>query len=340
MSSPALASYGSEQCGLVAGYLFAADGRGRAIESDEAARWLKENADREGPEFIWLHFSAANIATEKWLQQHFNLPEAFFEALREGSQSTRIEYAEGALVSVINDVIYDFLSAESLQVATLWLGINRRWLITVRNQPLRSVDRLRMAVKSGEAFLSPLELVIHLMRDQAEVLVSIVRKTVAKVDAIEDGLLAGRLAIKRASLGVMRRDLVRLQRLLAPEPAALFRLLNRPPAWVGETIIGELRQSTEEFSLALRDMAALQERIKLLQEEIAASVNEQTNRTVFVLTAVTVIALPINLISGLFGMNVGGVPYNQDPHGFWLVAALVVVFSILAGWVIFRGRRD
>ena len=57
------------------------------------------------------------------------------------------------------------------------------------------------------------------------------------------------------NLGALRRVLVRLQRVLAPEPAALFRLLNRPPAWVAESDLQELRQSTEEFSAVLNDVA-------------------------------------------------------------------------------------
>ncbi|SFH67564.1 CorA-like Mg2+ transporter protein [Collimonas sp. OK307] len=80
---------------------------------------------------------------------------------------------------------------------------------------------------------------------------------------------------KRANLGELRRVLVRLQRLLAPKPAALFRLLQRPPNWVAEIDLQELRHATEEFSVVLHDIAMLQERIKLLQEEIArASMRE------------------------------------------------------------------
>jgi len=86
-------------------------------------------------------------------------------------------------------------------------------------------------------------------------------------------------------------------------------------------------------------MSGLQERIKLLQEEIATRVTEQTNRSVFVLTAVTVLALPINMIAGLFGMNVGGVPLAQHSHGFWIVVALVLAFTGLAAWIAFRKRR-
>lgn len=58
----------------------------------------------------------------------------------------------------------------------------------------------------------------------------------------------------------------------------------------------------------ISDLTALGERIKLLQEEIAAKLNEQNNRILFTLTMVTVLALPINIVAGFFGMNVGGFP--------------------------------
>jgi zinc transporter len=77
----------------------------------------------------------------------------------------------------------------------------------------------------------------------------------------------------------MRRLLVRLQRPLPPEPGALFRLLQKPPAWMAEDDTQKLRGATEEFSAVLRDMGALQEHIKLLQEEIAANVSEDTSRS-------------------------------------------------------------
>lgn len=89
----------------------------------------------------------------------------------------------------------------------------------------------------------------------------------------------------------------------------------------------------------LRDLAALQERIKLLQEEIAAQVGEQTNRSLFTLTMVTVLALPINITTGFFGMNVGGIPFAEYRLGFATVVLMVVVFTGIAGWWAFRNRE-
>jgi zinc transporter len=84
----------------------------------------------------------------------------------------------------------------------------------------------------------------------------------------------------------------------------------------------------------------LVERVKQLQEELAALVREQTNRTLFILTMVTVLALPINLVAGLFGMNVGGIPLAQHPYGFFLVVTpLIALTAFLAYWGLGR-RRD
>jgi zinc transporter len=325
---------GVDQSGLVYGYVFSADGIGREIDTQAAIKWLARG-DEVGLEFIWIHFTRAHATTQQWLQGHLDLPEAFTNALEEGSRSTRVEHAHRSLIAVVNDVEYDVPRKESLDVATLWLSAGPRYLLSIQSQSLRSVEQLRVAVEAGESFFSPLALVIHLLREQADVLVHILRGAADTVNGIEDNLLANQLP-KRANLGVIRRDLVRLQRLLAPEPAALFRLINRPPTWVRAEDIQGLHQATEAFSVVLRDMAGLQERIKLLQEEIAARVGEHTNRTVFVLTAVTVVALPITLIGSLLGMNVGGVPFHQDPDGFWIVVVLAVLTTALAAWLIFR----
>ncbi|WP_311201197.1 CorA family divalent cation transporter, partial [Pseudomonas protegens] len=222
----------------------------------------------------------------------------------------------------------------------LWVCVRSNLIISARLQPLHSVDKLRSSVKAGERFRSPLELLVHLLRDQGEVLTQIVRKTSLSVDQIEDQLLASRVSSNRAELGAMRRVLVRLQRLLALEPGSLLRLLNRPPQWLQKEDVKELRKSTEEFALIINDLTALGERIKLLQEEIAANLNEQTNRTLFTLTVVTVLALPINIIAGFFGMNVGGIPFSGDPEGFWILVALVATFTVIAGRWAFRKRQD
>ncbi|CAM2151720.1 transporter [Paraburkholderia tropica] len=368
-----IATYGADMSGLICGFRFTPGQPGQPVSGEEVLRGLqharalaaeaaeaalaaaaRQNADLATPDcapvqpepspaddgaFYWLHFNLAHAASASWMRSHLDLPDGFFEMLVEGSHSTRIEHMDGALFAVVNDVMFDFELTPS-QIATLWSYTHERLLVTARMKPLRSIDRLRGDVRNGETFRSPAELLIHLMRDQADLMVEIVRRTSIDVDRAEDQFLASRRSKSRHELAAMRRILVRLQRMLAPEPGSIFRLLARPPRWLQSPDVQDLREATEEFSLVLGDMAGLVERIKLLQEEIAARLEEQNNRTLFTLTLVTVLALPINIVAGFFGMNVGGIPLAENRHGFWLMVLVVASFTALLGWWVFRRRGD
>jgi zinc transporter len=329
--------YGSDKNGLICGFVFEPRGAGAAADLDQALRWLESGSAADSGAFAWLHFNLGDVAAESWIRAYLPVVPAFFDALHEGSRSTRIEDASDTLVAVVNDVSFEFAFDPS-EIATLWVHVGPRLVVSARIHPLKSIDRVRQAVKEGARFNSSVALLNRLLRDQGDVLVHIVREATLRVDAVEDGLLAGRLQARRLELGKLRRVLVRLQRLLAPEPGALFRLLRLPPPWVTVQALDDLRQATEEFTLTIRDLSELQERIKLLQEEIAAQVGEQTNRSLFTLTVVTVLALPINIVAGLLGMNVGGIPLAQDPRGFEIIVGVIAAFMALAVWFAFRKR--
>jgi zinc transporter len=77
----------------------------------------------------------------------------------------------------------------------------------------------------------------------------------------------------------------------------------------------------------IQDLELVQERARLLQEEIAARLQETVNRNLYVLSIVTTFFLPVTLITGIFGMNVGGMPWTQEPIGIWWV---LLIMSITA----------
>lgn len=332
--------WGADPSGLITGFSFEGEGAPCPIDSETAARLLTVRTTApQADHFLWLHVDLAHAGTLRWLERHTDLPEGFYEALGSPARSTRVERDGDALVAVVNDVMFDF-DFDAGDLATLWVGLDRGLVVTGRQQRLRSIDALRTRIKGGEPLRTPLQLLEYLLHEQCDVLTDIVRQVTQRADAIEDRLLAGRPSVQRAALGSIRRLLVRLQRLMAPEPASLFRLLQHPPGWISADDLQALREVNEEFLVVLSDMAALQERIKLLQEEVAAAVSEATGRSLFMLTVMTVLALPINILAGLFGMNVGGIPFAEDRHGFWIIAVLILVFAGIATWWVARGRDD
>ncbi len=331
--------YGSDREGLIWAYLFRPNAAPMTIDCAAALEWLSLPDLSPGSGFVWLHFSMSNAGSEPWMRRSLHLPDAFYDSLRERIGSTRLELEDDALIAVVHDVIFN-TSFDAENISTASLCMTPRLVVSARLRPLRSVDRLRASVKAGQALRSSAELLAHLLRDQATVLADIVRQSTAQVNTVEDNLLADRISASRSELGTLRRSMVRLQRLLAPEPAALFRLLSRPPHWLGEEDLGDLRQAAEEFSAAVVDSGVLAERLKILQEELAAMVSEHTNRTLFLLTLVTVLALPINLVASLLGMNVGGIPFAQHSQGFLLVISVLAVITGLLAYFLILRRKD
>ena len=328
---------GSEQDGPVWGYHFVPNQPAQSISSEAAVEFLTASGPCPPNEFLWLHFSLSHAASEPWLHRYLTLPDAFYESLKSDVDATHLEQEADSLVARIHDVLFDFTF--DAPVATTTLCVKPRVLVSAHARPWRSIDELRAAVQAGQVFRSPIEILARLLRDQANVLVDIVRKSKKRLSPMEERLLAKRISVSRSELGSLRRMLVRLQRLLAPEPAAFFRLLNQPPGWISQDELQNLQRAAEKFSSAISDTASLVERVKQLQEELAALVTEHSNRTLFLLTMVTVLALPINLVASLFGMNVGGIPLSQHPYGFFFVLSpLLILTAMLAYWALARRR--
>ena len=237
--------YGADQSGLVCGYAFEPGRAGRLIDSAAAAARL---ADPGHAGFLWLHFSLSHVASQEWLRQHVEIPAEYYELLQ-GSPTTRLEVVGDDLLAVVNDV--QFFGVDPSAVSRVFLFVSQGVMVSARTTQVRAIDRLRTSIKDGEEFRSTVDLLAHLLRDQADVLVDIVRDATRQVDQAEDRILDADTSTNRPRLGALRRVLVRLQRLLAPEPAALFRLLNHPPAWLDADDVSGLRGSAEELSACL-----------------------------------------------------------------------------------------
>src|SRR5438045_1497374 len=216
---------GSDQDGPIWGYHFVPNQPARSITSEAAVEFLTAPGPALPDEFVWLHFSLSNAASEPWLRRYLTLPDTFYESLHSDVDSTHLEQDADSLVARIHDVLFDFTF--DAPVATTTLCVKPRVLVSAHVRPWRSIDQLQAAVQAGQIFRSPIEILARLLRDQASVLVDIVRKARKRVGPMEEQLLSKRVSVSRSELGALRRMLVRLQRLLAPEPAAFFRLLSQ-----------------------------------------------------------------------------------------------------------------
>lgn len=291
----------------------------------------------KAPEAHWLHFNLADTRATNWINSCTLIPQDARELLLDSDAHIRSENFATGLALIIGDLFHDFKNdPEDLGVLRLYLDNNR--LITGRGHPLKSVDRLRHELFEGMIFSNSMDLFARLIYNIGDSIHKVIKQLNDRVDDAEDQILAGHLHNQGSKLGQMRRLLARLRRQLSANRQAMQLALPHISRWSKQDI-SELRQAVEHLESTIQDLELVQERTRLLQEEIAGRMSEATNRNLYVLSIVTVMLLPINLITGIFGMNTGGLPWGQDdPSGFWWVIFFMVIAVIAALSILHKKR--
>jgi zinc transporter len=191
-------------------------------------------------------------------------------------------------------------------------------------------------VERGEPFEAPAEAIVActaLYVDQVELLLEGVGQRLATV---EDYVLNEPANPRDTELGALRRDIARRRRELQGLRSALARAhagrQGRRVVVLSDDL-ADLIASVEDVD---RDAGVLQERGRLLHEEIDTQINNATNRSMRALTIISTLLIPPTLVTGAFGMNVPGIPFEHSPSGFFVATALCA--AVVAGAMLILRR--
>jgi zinc transporter len=139
----------------------------------------------------------------------------------------------------------------------------------------------------------------------------------------------------RAKVNGLRRDAIMLRRYLAPQRDALVSLSQQKVSWIEADDQLRLRDAADQATRVTEELDAVRERCAIVKDQLTDMRAEQMNRNMMILSVVAAIFLPLGLLSGMMGINVGGMPWVDNPSGFWFVTAIVVGIGILQ-LVLFR----
>jgi zinc transporter len=226
---------------------------------------------------------------------------------------------------VMNDFQQEFgEDGGDSSLCTLWAIVRPKLMVSLRNNPLRTTDKLRYDLRGGQ--LNPtsiIELFHELLDLRAEQLRTLLAHLSENMDDLEENLLKGRDFPEHENLGRIRIQCSRLRRHFSPELIALHRLLKRLPYWFSEEDKSRLNDDLDLLSYLVQEISSLYDRAKVLQDEQAAHVAEFNAKNLQVLSVMTVIFLPMTLITGIMGMNMEDLPGLRG--SFYEVMALMSV---------------
>jgi len=133
----------------------------------------------------------------------------------------------------------------------------------------------------------------------------------------------------RPKVAELRRDAIMLRRYLAPQKDALISLSQQQLPWINADDQLRLRDAADQATRVAEELDAVRERCALVKDQLTDRRAEQMNQNMMILSVVAAIFLPLGLVSGMMGINVGGMPWVEDGNGFWYVTGIVVIIGII-----------
>lgn len=293
------------------------------IERDE----MPDLAGEAG--LVWVHLDLVDERARGWIAAEPVIPAPAGDLLISHDQHQCLDHSADLVWGVTHDVGLN-ASGASHHVNPLRWVIGERFLVTGRREPLQSISQMAEALQKGERIDSPIALFERIVAFIIQDIAAAVLQLTDEIDTLEDQVLANRASDSPQRIGAMRRSVVRLHRHVS----GLHLLFRR----FAEAEIGPTAPATVK-SVAMRllqridtlrhDVQALHERTRLLQEEAAAATATESSRQLHFLSILTALFLPATFITGMFGVNAKGVPWDDTTNGFAYVLLVCLACALL-----------
>lgn len=296
------------------------------------------DAELAGPGgWVWTHFPLSDQRARLYLEDLAELPAAARDMILRTEQRVQIQFNGAWAYGVLPDFERD-LDGRANAPGRLLFALCEGRLITARRQALRVIDEVRREAERGEPMATPAEAVIRLIERYVDVSEMRLHAAAEALDRVEDHMLRGDGGDEGLRLGPTRRGLSRDHREYLGLRSALHRACAPRAAHGVERLSSQLPRLAQEAEDLDREAASLQERARLLHEEIDTQITSATNRSMKALTVMSSLLIPPTVIVGAFGMNLEGMPFARSHAGFAAACGLCLAVVGGAYWLLRRMR--
>jgi zinc transporter len=211
-------------------------------------------------------------------------------------------------------------------------------IISTRKRNLLSVTEIIEDLKSGIGPKSSSEFLVQLTLRVTDRMDNVIDEIQDRTDFLEENLIDSTTTELRNEILSIRRETIVLKRYLTPQKEALVKLYNEKIPWIDEYQRIELRETNDQLMRHIEELDTIRDKVILIQEELANSMSEQMNRKMYVLSIISAIFLPLTFLTGLLGINIGGIPGANNENAF-LVFSLLLVIVVTIQFIIFKKKK-
>ncbi|MGE0253324.1 MAG: zinc transporter ZntB [Alphaproteobacteria bacterium] len=322
----------SEHPELICAYRLDGAGRGEPLDWAAVDAWTPD----QGP--LWVHLDTLHPATAAWLNAKSGLSPFVVDGLLASETRPRCDAFDDGVLLILRGVnLNPGARPEDMVSIRIWIDGSR--VISTRMRRLMAVEDVREQFATGRGPVSAGHLVARLAARLTERMAPAIDGLADEVAGLEEQLSGNdhvELRAVRSELVDLRRVAISLRRYIAPQRDALTRLSQLDEDWNDSQVQGRLRETVDRVTRITEELDEVRERSAVVQDELTSRLSQRMERTMYVLTVVATIMLPLGFLTGLLGINVGGIPGADTGWAFWAVCTGLVTTVAIEVWVFRR----
>lgn len=326
---------GNEEAhGLIHAFLLDGKGKARALDYAELQE-IEPGQD----ESLWVHWDRGSADARRWLYEQSGLNDFACDLLLEENTRPRLlALPDEAMLLFLRGVNLN-PDAEPEDMVSLRIHAEARRVISLRLRPLRAAQHVAQLLVQGKGPKTASEVLVFLADSLTERVDELVVQLGDRIDAEEDRLeLDPRYEPSSTLMLSLRRTAASLRRYLLPQREIYDQLTRRHLSWFVADDTDYWNELNNRLVRFLEELDLVRERANLVLEADQRRRGERMNRTMYLFGIITGFFLPMTFLTGLLGINVGGMPGADHPYGFALACLILALIGLLQWWIFRRLR--
>jgi zinc transporter len=215
-------------------------------------------------------------------------------------------------------------NAEAEDMVSIRLWIDDRRIISIQRRPLKAVEDINERFDYGKGPRNSGEFIAMLIGRLLDRMEPVFSELDDRLDNIEEKAMKDPQSNEQREITSIRRQAIMFRRYIAPKRDAIARLRSIDQPWMESIHNRRLQETLDQVIRYTENLDAIRERAQIVKDELASTLANRMNKNIYALSVVAAIFLPLGFLTGLLGINIGGIPGSENNQAFAIFCGLLV----------------
>jgi len=286
---------------------------------------------------LWVHFDYSSPEAIEWITNKSKIDSIAIDALLTQETRPRTTILDDSILIALRGVNLN-PNSKPEDMVSIRLYISPNLIISTRKRDLLSISEIVESLKKGVGPKSSSEFLVDLTYRVTQRMEDIINQIEDRTDLLEENLIDNVNTKFRNEILAIRRETIILRRYLFPQKEALNKLYNDKITWINEYEKIEIRETNDQVIRYIEELDTIRDKLSLIQEELSNTLSDQVNKKMYILSIISAIFLPLTFLTGLLGINIGGIPGSEDENAFYIFSTILLVIVSIQ-FYIFKKKK-